>query len=102
MERPSIDEPVFSAVLMVKEQGKDRWQGKGTHYFRVLPRVGDYIEKNFDGIGFLFEVVGVVHPAEVGSGAADILAVQRGLSASVRKQVHEESAPASTEEWPRP
>lgn len=41
----------ITAMLMLKVPGKDNWQGMGRKAFSVLPRTGELIEYDVDGIG---------------------------------------------------
>lgn len=52
---------MHEGLLIVKFPDKKEPDGLGTHRFRVIPRVGEYIEKEIEGKGVVFRVVAVIH-----------------------------------------
>ena len=86
---------MVSAILIVKNPGSNKWEGMGTHEFAVLPRVGDNIDLDIDGIGYSYGVVAVHHPGEPASTAGDIYAVRLGTTSDVVLGLFENSIAAS-------
>ena len=86
---------MISAVVIVKNPGKDNWEGLGTHEFRVLPRAGERVELNIEGIGYSYEVVAVHHPLDPSpTGGVDIYAVRIGTVTDVTIRLLEDSPTA--------
>lgn len=82
------------AIVIVKNPGRESWEGLGTHRFRVLPRVGERIDLDVDGIGYSYEVVAVHHPLEPADAAGDIFAVRIGTIPDVLTRLFRESQAA--------
>ena len=89
MKRPDYSFPMFEVNIIVRDE--NALKGMGSHFFRVLPRVGDHIEMNIkegdDRIGYWYEVIGVVHPAEIAGHCGDLLVLRRGRSGVVQKAI---------------
>ncbi len=85
---------MVSAIVVVKDPGRDGWEGMGTRNFRVLPRVGERIDLDVDGIGYSYEVVAVHHPLAPADAAGDVYAVRLGTITDVVKRLFEESLAA--------
>lgn len=74
-----VDDTIVEAMVMVKEPGATSWRGLGSKQFRVLPRVGDSIGMDVEGVGYLYQVVSVHHPIDLAATAGDVYAVRRGM-----------------------
>lgn len=70
---------MIPVILIVKEPGKKNWEGKGTHEFIAMPRVGEYITMDVGGIGYAYRVVAIHHPDIPTVTAGDVYAVQEGI-----------------------
>lgn len=85
---------MVSAMVLVKNPGRNNWEGLGSHDFRVLPRVGERVDLDLSGIGYSYEVVAVHHPLEPADTAGDVYAVRLGTITDVVKGLFEESPSA--------
>ena len=85
---------MVSAMVMVKDPGRDNWEGLGSHDFLVLPRVDERIDLDVSGVGYSYKVVAVHHPLDPADAAGDIYAVRLGTIPDVVKRLFEESPDA--------
>ncbi|MDV6373759.1 hypothetical protein [Deinococcus arenicola] len=77
-----------SALLIVKTKGSSSWKGLGTKQFRMMPRIGEFIEMNDDaGIGQAYRGVGILHPTEIASNMGDVLVVYECDSTELRQRL---------------
>lgn len=86
----NVEARMVEAMVMVQHNGKDHWEGMGSRKFAVMPRVGEFIDFDIDGIGVSYRVVMVSHPLDPATTAGDIHAVYEGkivdlLQAALRK-----------------
>jgi hypothetical protein len=76
------------AILIVKHKDSRKWDAGGHREFIVVPRIGEHVELNIDGVGCLYKVVSVHHPVEV-TGMIDIVAVYAGQTIDLMVQLRE-------------
>ena len=69
---------LIDVVLMAKHAGGKQWEGMGTTKFRVMPRMGENVVLDIDGVGHIYKVVAVHHPDQPATCAADIYIVHIG------------------------
>lgn len=85
---------MISALVIVKNPGNDKWEGLGDHEFEILPRVGERILTDIDGIGYVYEVVAIVHPFDPSGSIGDVYAVRIGTITDVNARLFRESPAA--------
>jgi hypothetical protein len=73
-------ETTVKVMLIVRHEGASKWEGMGSREYAVLPRIGESVELDVDGIGCSYRVVMVRHPETPTSNAADLYAVYENVT----------------------
>ena len=73
--------------FMVMNVKDGKYEGMGRQKFRVVPRTGDYITVDENGIGQAYLVKAVLHPMEPAGTAGDLILTHAGTDLELRKSL---------------
>ena len=74
-------------IHVMAKRGNGRWHPLGSFNLPYLPRIGDFIETEIEGIPEMFSVVSVIHPTQHTPCSAEVWAVHAGRSVEVTLQL---------------
>ena len=74
-------------IFVMAKRTNGRWHPLGGFALKHLPRIGELIETEVEGLAEMFAVIAIIHPTQRAPCSAEVWAIHAGTSSQVHARL---------------